>query len=264
MKQIYEKDFVPRLKAPTSSDKWYSDSWSPCIPGKPLAWKGSVLSNCVGYAFGRFAEIAGMSASECKLGKTAGVDWPQSAIVWYTQDRSGYKKGQTPKVGACACFIRKDKAFGHVQIVEQVKADGTIVCSRSDYGGTTWYLQTLKPPYSYGSGNSAEIFQGFIYNPAILDNPKEEPKPVEEPKKEEVKPEEVKKEPVPQFKYKVGDRVKIVKAGNASRDGSKWKAGGLGWVRYVLSVKPGAYPYQIGALNGVTTGFYKEDGITKA
>ena len=74
-------------------------------------------------------------------------------------------------------------------------------------------------------------------------------------------------EPTPVVpKFKVGDRVKIVGAGNANSYGTGHRAGGIGWHRYITKIYEGrAYPYQVGnkgktdSLN--TTGFYKEDAL---
>lgn len=73
-------------------------------------------------------------------------------------------------------------------------------------------------------------------------------------------------EPVPTPKFKVGDRVKIVGAGNANSYGTGHRAGGIGWHRYITKIYEGrVYPYQVGnkgktdSLN--TTGFYKEDAL---
>lgn len=62
---------------------------------------------------------------------------------------------------------------------------------------------------------------------------------------------------------KVGDKVKIIKAGNGSAYGGAGTAGGIGWVRKVLKIYDGAdFPYQVGDDSG-TTGFYKADALKK-
>lgn len=83
----------------------------------------------------------------------------------------------------------------------------------------------------------------------------------------ETKP-EVKPEPTPEVKpttteFKVGDSVKITKAGNITSYGTGVKAGGIGWIRTIQKIYPGrAYPYQVGNNKG-TTGFYKADALKK-
>jgi hypothetical protein len=56
--------------------------------------------------------------------------------------------------------------MGHVEIVEQVNADGSIVTTGSNYSGKRWYRHTRQKPYSI----AGQTFQGFIYNPYIRDD----------------------------------------------------------------------------------------------
>ena len=65
------------------------------------------------------------------------------------------------------------------------------------------------------------------------------------------------------MKYKVGDKVRIIKTGNGSSYGDSNTAYGLGWTRQILNIWEGrAYPYQVGNNTG-TTGFYKADALEK-
>lgn len=155
--------YKPRLTAPTTTDKhWISTSkggYNRCIVIDSKT--GSVLPNCVGYAWGRFMEILGKAPT---LSRANAENW------WDYSD--GYERGQTPRLGAVICW-RKGKAHkskdgaGHVAIVEAIAADGTITTSNSAYGGKRFYTQKLKPPnYTW---SSAFTKQGFIYNPAVED-----------------------------------------------------------------------------------------------
>lgn len=70
-------------------------------------------------------------------------------------------------------------------------------------------------------------------------------------------------EPQPQPELKKGDYVQIVAAGNSRPDGKGKTSGGIGWKRYILSIKEGmAYPYQVG-VNKTTTGYYKAEALKK-
>lgn len=120
---------------------------------------GYCIPNCVGYSWFRWRELLG---KDPKLSRNNAESW------WgYTQD--GYKRGQTPKVGAVICWrkgvvgVESDGA-GHVAIVEQVKANGDIVTSESVYGGARWRMctYTKKSNYYLAPGY---VFQGFIYIP---------------------------------------------------------------------------------------------------
>lgn len=117
---------------------------------------GSVLPNCVGYAWGRWRELLGEYHN---LPRSNAEDWYNS--------NHGYSKGQTPKLGAVACWRKGSEGYesdgaGHVAIVEDVNSDGSIVLSNSAYGGTRFYTSTMSAPYDLGGSYT---FQGFIYLP---------------------------------------------------------------------------------------------------
>ena len=157
--------FTPRLTEPSTSNKNYirydEGGYNYCIHIK----NGSCLPNCVGYAWGRWREI---------LGKKPALSRGNAENWWaYTSD--GYKRGQTPKLGAVVCW-RKGKAgvesdgAGHVGIVEKITLDSVVV-SMSAYGGTRWFTRTFKKgSYSY----NCYVFQGFIYLPVDFDEDEEE------------------------------------------------------------------------------------------
>ena len=149
--------FVPRLNCPTKGNRYYLTvgygGLNKCILGKPQYCTGSALSNCVGYAWGRAYELLN---AEPKLSRGNAENW------WGYAD--GYQRGQTPKLGAIACW-RKGQAgvasdgAGHVAVVEEINGN-TIKLSNSGWGGSTFYLTT----YTVGAmSHGAYTFQGFIY-----------------------------------------------------------------------------------------------------
>lgn len=158
--------FTPRMSAPSKSDKnWIHTSkggYNSCI----LIKGNSCLPNCVGYAWGRWRELLKKAPA---LSRANAEDW------WAYGD--GYKRGQTPKLGAVAVW-RKGRAgyggdgAGHVAVVEHIAADGTVTFSNSAYGGSRFYLHKMKKG-KYGLGGSY-VFMGFIYPPETYDA---EPKP---------------------------------------------------------------------------------------
>ena len=98
--------FSPRLSAPSSSNKYYYSNLN-------VFYKyGYGMPNCTAYAYGRAYEILG---SEPKL------SW-NNAEQWYGYNKSNgyYKYGQTPKVGAIACWSYNGGG-GHVAVVEKVE-----------------------------------------------------------------------------------------------------------------------------------------------
>lgn len=156
--------FIQQTTAPSTTDKNYihytKGGYNYCIEIK----NGSCLPNCVGYAWGRWREI---------LGKYHNLSRANAENWWgYTQD--GYKRGQTPKLGAVVCWSKgkvgvESDGAGHVGIVEKITADSVVV-SMSAYGGTRWFTRTFPiGSYNYNSF----VFQGFIYLPIEFEEEKE-------------------------------------------------------------------------------------------
>lgn len=160
--------FVPRFSRPGNTDpNWINvnyGGYNRCILGYPSYGYGSVLSDCTGYAWGRWLEI--MNVTTCNLSIN-------QAAIWYLNTGDGYSRGQTPKLGAVICWDEVNQGSGHVAIVEQINYDSggnitSIVVSESVYGGVVFRLQTLYP------GNNWHLYvgmscQGFIYLPIEFD-----------------------------------------------------------------------------------------------
>lgn len=160
--------YKPRLTKPEKGNPYYNTKgnggYSGAIKGKPTDPGCDVLSNCVGYAYGRFNEIGGYGS--CKY--LAPVNAEN-----FIQHKGSLEVGQTPKLGACMVWRKGDTlsgsdGAGHVAIVEQINRDGSIVTSESGYGSSTpFYTKNRqKGSGNWGSGN-AYTFLGFIYNPAV-------------------------------------------------------------------------------------------------
>lgn len=234
--------YFPQTEAPAKTDPYYirkeAGGYSPCIVGKPNIYQGkSTLANCVGYAWGRVAFL--LRNPNCKIGCALGCDWPGDAKNWLKNSAArGYETGKTPKLGAVAVW--SSRAGGHVAVVEEIdKASGRVIVSESNYRGIAWQLRSL-PKSMYI--NRGLTFLGFIYLP------------VEWEEKED-------KEDDP---LSVGSKVRIIGRGNSQADGNGKSAGGVGWTRYIFKIYKGAeYPYRVGFMNGVTTGFYKADALKK-
>lgn len=139
--------FSPRLSAPSSSNKYYYSNLN-------VFYKyGYGMPNCTAYAYGRAYEILG---SEPKL------SW-NNAEQWYGYNKSNgyYKYGQTPKVGAIACWSYNGGG-GHVAVVEKVE-NGQITFSNSAWSGKNFYLSYASTSDKNAGGNSWWNFQGYIY-----------------------------------------------------------------------------------------------------
>lgn len=151
--------YVPRTTIPDPTDlNWIKTTYGGynyCILGNPSYATGSVLANCVGYAWGRWRELLGAYHNLSR----------GNASTWYGNTSDGYARGSEPKLGAVICWDGGSDGSGHVAIVEEIAPDRSwIKTSNSAYGGSYYYNQTL-----YRSNNwtwsSNYTFQGFIYSP---------------------------------------------------------------------------------------------------
>lgn len=163
------KQWIKRVSEPDVKSKFYTTiagkGLSGCIQGNASTNKVknrqatySVLPNCVGYAHGRSLEIMGATEACSEIPTCNAEDW---------NDVSKWEHGQSPKLGAIACW-RSGKNWdgsdgcGHVAIVEEVYTDGSFLVSESGWSG--FYFRTRKIPANkfYGSGLT---FECFLYNP---------------------------------------------------------------------------------------------------
>lgn len=158
--------FKPRLTRPEKGNPFYNTKSnggvSTAIKGAPTDKDCDVLANCVGYAAGRFNEI---------LGSWKYLSYPPNAENFVQAAKAqGLKCGDTPKLGAILVFAKgkvgdASDGAGHVAVVEEIKADGSIVTSESGYGcSNPWWLTTRKNDGNWGGG-AGYTFIGFIYQP---------------------------------------------------------------------------------------------------
>lgn len=150
--------FKARTTAPSTSSKYWKHTSAGGVNSCLLIKSGSVLPNCVGYAWGRFYEILG---SKPKLSR-------RNAELWYGYTADGYKRGKTPKLGAVVCWAKgkvgnSSDGAGHVAIVEKIYKDGSFLVSQSGYNSKRFWTSKI-PKSGYLKGYT---FQGFIYNPAV-------------------------------------------------------------------------------------------------
>lgn len=156
--------FTPRLTRPESGNPYYirkPAGYSTAILGKPTDSACNVLANCVGYAVGRFHEIAGRQQFDL-------IDPVNAENLYQNAQAHGLKVGSAPALGALIIWqkgatLSPDDGAGHVAVVEQIKSDGTIVTSESGYNASKpfWTAQ-YSPPYAYMTGYK---FLGFVYQP---------------------------------------------------------------------------------------------------
>ena len=162
-----------RTTKPGKGNKYYirkaQGGYSNAIYGKPTDSECNVLANCVGYAYGRFNEIGGYGY--CKYLAPVNAE----NFIRY---KGSCKTGMTPKVGACMVWEGKGDLAGHVAIVEKVYDNNHVYTSESGYGSKKpfWNSHRYNNNGRWGC-NSNYKFLGFIYNPAVKDEPTPAPKP---------------------------------------------------------------------------------------
>ena len=155
--------FQPRLTAEGiyNNERWYST-------GNPY-YPAYQMPNCTCYAYGRFWEILGHNPN-----MPTG-----NGEQWWTNINS-YPKGQTPQLGAIACWDGGAGYDGHVAIVEEITDEG-IVTSNSGYyrpissypPDSPSYFWTETCYFADGTRSSWQSsrgyrFQGYIYNPGYV------------------------------------------------------------------------------------------------
>lgn len=117
---------------------------------------GELTGQCVGYAWGRYAEI---------LGKRPNGLPTCNAGDWIDRLPSSFQHGITPKLGAVGVWKYPGQP-GHVAVVEAIYSDGRIKLSESGYGSSwakRWWTSIQSGPNYY---QKPYKLQGFIYNPA--------------------------------------------------------------------------------------------------
>lgn len=165
--------FVPRFALPEAGNRYYitrsCGGYSRAIKGKPTESGLNTLRNCVGWASGRFHEIAGCTSFNL-------FDPVNAENIFQNAQQHGLKTGSTPKLGAMIVWqkgatLSGTDGAGHVAIVEKIDADGTITTSESGWNASkAFWLGTYKAPYNLAGYKLI----GFVYQP---ENPNPYPVP---------------------------------------------------------------------------------------
>lgn len=153
-------DFEARKVAPAKGNPlWVTTAAggkNKCCQGNGVT-NGSVLPNCVGYAWGRFYEITG-TVPKLSTG---------NANTFYSH-KDGYSRSKTVPVRGAVCVWGIGSA-GHVAIVEKVNTDSSGNATSIDISESHWYSKVIfdykenQPAPDWGYTN----FLGFIYPPTV-------------------------------------------------------------------------------------------------
>ena len=167
--------FKPRTTKPSAGNKYYirsvSGGYNGAVQGNPTDKECNVLSNCVGYANGRFNEIIG--ENRCKFQLVCNAEnFIESA------KQQGLSVGQAPKLGAIMVWQKGGSlsgadGAGHVCVVEEVISASKVKTSESGWGGSAFWNGTREKGSNGNWGQPTSYkFRGFIYNPAVPDGVK--------------------------------------------------------------------------------------------
>lgn len=152
-----------RLTIPEANNKYYL--LSPTGYAKGIAGSNggkSVIPNCAGYAACRFNEILGTESMKYFAW------WRNAEFFAEDGEKQGLATGKTPKQGAIIVWEGIGSAAGHVAVVEEVKADGSIITSESAWAGTAFYTShRYKEAGNWGMNAVKYRFIGFVYLPTV-------------------------------------------------------------------------------------------------
>lgn len=151
--------YSPRLTEPTSSNPYYIHTSSGGLNECIEISGGSVLPNCVGYAWGRSYENLG---SRPNLYKGNAESWYN-----YNINNGYYQYGSVPELGAVVVWSKgvvgdDSDGAGHVAVVEVIDGD-TVITSESGYGSFYFKTVTRSASDSNLSQYSSYKFLGYIY-----------------------------------------------------------------------------------------------------
>lgn len=157
-----------RTTKPTSGNKFFitksKGGYSTCIQGSPTDSQCNVLSNCVGYACGRFNEIIGAM-------KYTSLNCNAENFIERAKNTYGLEISSVPTLGGIMVWqkgtLSGNDGAGHVAVVEKIIDSNTIYTSESGYGGSAFWNSTRRNTNGRWGLGSAYTFRGCIVNPAI-------------------------------------------------------------------------------------------------
>lgn len=157
-----------RTTKPTSGNKFFitksKGGYSTCIQGSPTDSQCNVLSNCVGYACGRFNEIIGAM-------KYPSLNCNAENFIERAKNTYGLEISSVPTLGGIMVWqkgtLSGNDGAGHVAVVEKIIDNNTIYTSESGYGGSAFWNSTRRNTNGRWGLGSAYTFRGCIVNPVI-------------------------------------------------------------------------------------------------
>lgn len=168
------QQFKIRTTKPEAGNKNYIKTtyggWNTCVIGSPTDKDCNVLSNCVGYASGRFNEIYNEITGHTGSHKWNILNCNAENFIERAK-QLGLEISTKPTLGGIMVWQKgsldwQDGA-GHVGIVEKILDDNTIYTSESAWGGSAFYNSTRNNNNGRWGMGAAYKFRACIINPAV-------------------------------------------------------------------------------------------------
>ena len=157
--------FKPYTAVPSTSDKNFINTskggYSHCIKRTAA---GYTLPNCVAMAHGMWLKVITDAKGLDEAKRIESIMCRNNAEVYWTYD-DGFERGQTPKLNAIMVWNGKGSLAGHVMVVTEIKDNGDVVATGSNYSGSKFYTKTYYKSKGYEFNPASYTFMGFVYCP---------------------------------------------------------------------------------------------------
>lgn len=156
--------FKPYTSVPSTSDINFINvnkgGYSHCIKRTAA---GYTLPNCVAMVHGGWLKtITDAKGLEEAKAIESRMCRNNAEVYWDYND--GFERGQTPKLSAIMVWQGKGSLAGHVMWVTEVKDNGDVIATGSNYSGSKFYTKRYYKANGYNF-SSSYTFLGFKYCP---------------------------------------------------------------------------------------------------
>lgn len=156
--------YKPYTAVPSTSDKNFINTtkggYSHCIKRTAA---GYTLPNCVAMAHGMWLKVITDAKGLDEAKRVESLMCRNNAEVYWGYD-DGFARGQTPKLNAIMVWEGKGSLAGHVMVVTEIKDNGDVIATGSNYSGSKFYTKRYYKQQGYNF-SSSYTFKGFIYCP---------------------------------------------------------------------------------------------------
>lgn len=156
--------FKPYTAVPGSTDKNFINinygGYAHCIKRNS---KGYTLPNCVAMAHGMWLKTITDAKGLEEAKRIESLMCRNNAEVYWGYN-DGFQRGQTPKLNAIMVWQGKGSLAGHVMVVTEIKDNGDVIATGSNYSGSKFYTKRYYKANGYNFASNY-TFSGFIYCP---------------------------------------------------------------------------------------------------